>query len=116
MEELRKRAETEKRRCESIGYKLMASLSTKRAARREMDLANAENAIKQVTQNLRELERWEHRAATVERMGTLSGGVLMKRAAETRQMIESHNRQMAADREQNRLRKFGGALTRKRKR
>ena len=117
LEELRKRAEGEKRRCDSIGCKLMASLSTKRAAKRRVDLANAENTIKQATQNLREVERWKHQVVNIERMGSLSGGVItkLKKGTETRRMIEDRSRQLAAEREQNRARKFGGALTRRRR-
>jgi len=117
LEELRKGAEAEKRRCESIGCKLMASLSSKRAAKRETDLANAENAIKQTAQNLRELERWKRQVVNIERMGSLSGGVItkLKKGTETRRMMEERSKQLAAEREQSRARKFGNTLSRRRR-
>jgi len=117
LEKVRESAMVEKRRCESFSCRLVASFSSKKAEERRRDLAKAENTIKQITLNIESLERRKRGIAEIER-GAMSGGLLTnkwKRGNEVRHMIESHNKQMAAEREQSRERKFGNILTRRRR-
>jgi len=116
-EELRKQAEAKKRKCNSLKCKVGAGLSSKRADERRRDLVDAEKDIKLATLNLGRIRGRLNHIYKIESIEALSGGVItkLKKGAETRQMIEGRNKQLAAEREQNRLRKFGGVLTRRRR-